>query len=154
MSNLRFSQLAGWTLLLAGLVAGCTYVQSILCTEKPQDFPTLVLSLTSHQYEFNWDRLEANGHPLKNFFPERKYWRVQVFRFSDGVRVGENGTNFYSFEKKETKDTLKNLPFDRLLRVDLDFQNKPKEDDPDPDATTVSLMVLLHDPNSEEKLAQ
>lgn len=138
---------AGCTLFVTGLpLVGCSYLKPMSYAEKVQQFPSIVLSVNSHDYEFNWDTMEINGVPLRKILPQAKFWRLQVFQFSDGTRIGGNDSDFRSFDSEEQrKETLKNLPFDTLLRADIDLKNNPKANDPDEDAKTVSFMILLHD---------
>lgn len=140
---------AGCTLLVTGLpLVGCSNTKPMPYAEKVQQLPSIVLSVYSHShdYDFNWDTMEVNGVPLIKILPQAKFWRLQVFQFSDGTRIGGNGSDYRSFDSEEQRrETLFNLPFDKLLRVDIDLKNTPGADEPDEDAKTVSFMVLLHD---------
>lgn len=138
---------AGCTLLVTGLpLVGCSYLKPMSYAEKVQQYPSIVLSVHSHDYVFSWDTIEINGVPLRKILPQAKFWRLQVFQFSDGIRIGGNGSEFRSFDSEEQrKETLINLPFDKLLRADIDLINKRNANEPDEDAKTVSFMVLLHD---------
>ncbi len=125
---------------------GCSYLKPMSDAEKVQQLPSIALNVHSHNYEFNWETMEVNGVPLRKILPQAKFWRLQVFQFSDGTRIGGNSSDYRSFDSEEQRrETLFNLPFDTLLRVDIDLKNTPGADEPDEDAKTVSFMVLLHD---------
>ncbi|MGH7183681.1 MAG: hypothetical protein ACREJN_17130 [Nitrospiraceae bacterium] len=133
--------LAGLTLLLiCFLSTGCTLTQSKQLSGPDLQLPAVVLSVESHDFLFDMDKTTIGGRPVSEFIPKAKFWRLNVFLFSDGTRIGGNDAEFYLLKDKRS-ETLYNLPWDTLLRADLDFTNNPQGDDT---ATTVSGFFLLH----------
>lgn len=122
------------------LLSGCLFIQpKKLFGPDLRQFPAVVLTVTSHEYEFNWDKLTIGGASAMEFIPKAKFWRLNVFNFSDGVRIGGNDSEFHSFETRS--EVFHDLPWDKLLRADLDLTDDPKGHE---DAKTISFIVLLH----------
>lgn len=135
--------------LLAGIVvfvncflfSGCNLVQTkTLFGPDLRQFPAVVLTVTSHEYTFDWDKTTIGGAPVSEFVPRAKFWRLGVFKFSDGVRIGGTDGDFHAFEVKRS-EVFHDLPWDKLLRADLDLTDDPNGDK---EAKTLSFIVLLH----------
>jgi hypothetical protein len=129
------------------LVSGCDLNSfavrtSTLIGEDHDQFPAIVLNAQdgSHDYVFDWEANTVGGLPLSKFRPKAKYWRLQVFKFSDGLRIGGNSSDWKP--RSETKETFKALDFDKLMRVDLDLADDARGEE---NARTKSFIILLHD---------
>jgi len=135
--------LAGITLLLSCfLFSGCvSYVvrTQTLFGEYRDQFPAIVLSVDAHEYTFDWNEATIGGVSASKFIPDKKFWRLNVFQFSDGKRIGENDYDFQPIAK--TQVTFVKLPWDKLLRADLEFTDDPKSAT---GRTVYSFIVLLH----------
>lgn len=138
---------AGLALLLSCFQL--TSCNSLRGKDVPDGLSAAVLSVDSPQYKFDWDRTTINYTPVSALVPKAKFWRLNVFQFSNGARVGDNDTTFYLLEGKDAKRSrvIYDLPWDRLLRVDLDLTNDLEADDK---ARTLSFIVLLHEAEKEE----
>ncbi len=133
------SLLVGAALFLSCfLLTDCSLIRTL------DGLPAVVLSVDSPQYEFDWDRTTINDTPVSALVPKAKFWRLNVFQFSNGMRIGDNDTKFYLQNGKNAKRSrvIPDLPWDQLLRVDLDLTNDLEADDK---ATTLSFIVLLHE---------
>jgi hypothetical protein len=110
--------------------------------------PAVVLSVDSPQYEFDWDKTTIKDTLVSALVPKTKFWRLNVFKFSDGVRIGSNDTNFYLRDGKDAKRTrvISDLPWNQLLRIDLDLTDDLEADGK---AKTLSFIVLLHEAEKE-----
>ena len=135
--------IGGVTLLL--LSSSCNYAMrtSTLFGEDLQRFPAVVLSTQngSHDYTFDWDKSTVGGLSASVVKPKAKYWRLHVFKFSDGQRIGGNEGKWKDLET-ETAETLVDLPFDKLMRADVDLTDNPETGE---NARTLPFIVLLHD---------
>lgn len=126
--------LAGFALLLSCfLLSGCesklTEVKKMLGDdvlkyvfgEHLDQFPAVVLDAngeTTVNYTFDWKRTTFAGESLIKFIPSQNYWRMNVFKFSDGKPIGKyNG--FKSFT--ESSLTFPGVNAEELLRVDFDL---------------------------------
>jgi hypothetical protein len=137
--------LVGVTLfVISFLFSGCNTGPELNIPNKDligtESLPSIVLAITGHDYEFNWDKATLGGKPMSELVPKRKFWRLNIFKFSDDVRVGGNNGDFHSFEKRS--EEYRNLPWNELLRVDLDLTDNPEDD---PEAKTLSFLVLLNE---------
>jgi hypothetical protein len=139
----------GVTLLIGSffLLSGCdlnnfAVKTTTLIGDDHDQFPAIVLNAQdgSHDYIFDWEQNSIGGLPLSKFRPKSKYWRLQVFKFSDGQRIGGNSSDWKP--RSDTKETFKSLEFDKLMRVDLDLADDERGEK---DALTKSFVILLHD---------
>lgn len=136
---------AGVTLFLnCFLLTGCDLVMQPKTVFGPdlRQFPAVVLSANgSHDYTFDWDKTTIGGISVSKFEPKAKYWRLNVFRFSDGLQIGNNDGKFKPLET-DRSEQFTDLKWDKLMRADLDLTDDPKSDE---NARTLSFIVLLHD---------
>ena len=135
---------AGVTLLLSCfLFSGCANYAirtQTLFGEHRDQFPAIVLSPTDKdEYTFDWNKTTIGGVSVSKFIPSKKFWRLNVFKFSDGQRIGGNDYDFHPIS--ETKVTFINLPLHQLLRADLELCDEPKHCN---DTKGYSFMVLMH----------
>jgi hypothetical protein len=110
--------------------------------EARDKFPAVVLSTQSpgsHDYTFDWDKNTVGGVSLANVQPNKKYWRLNLYKFKTGEVIG-NFKDCKSFADRT--ETFTGLDFDKLVRADLDVANDPNCME---DAETFSLNFLLHD---------
>lgn len=142
---------AGTTLFLSCFVlSGCTswFVSTkTLLGENRDAFPAVVLSAQnhSHDYTFDWDQNTVGGLSLSKVKPDAKYWRMQVYRFSDGERIGNNTNQWKPLDSNNPEDkreTFTKLDFDKLMIVSLDVADSQ---DGLKNVGTYSINVLLHD---------
>lgn len=137
---------AGVTLALCCfLLTGCNYVvrTSSLFGGELDQFPAVVLNTQdgSHNYTFDWKKNTIGGLSVSKYKPKAKYWRLHVFKFKDGQRIGGNENKWKDLET-DTSETFVDLPFDKLMRVDLDLTDDPNSGE---NARTLTFIVLLHD---------
>lgn len=141
--------LAGVALLLSCLLfSGCRFshlfgpiVLKDLFGEHLDQFPAVVLSADrpdTIDYKFDWNTTTIAGASITNFIPSTDYWRLNVFKFSDGKPISSNG---FKSIKSEKSETFKGLPVGKLLRVDLDTADDPKGTK---NRETYSFLVLFH----------
>jgi hypothetical protein len=127
------------------LLSACHYAvrTKTLFGDHRDQFPTIVLTADQKDtinYTFDWETTTVGGVSVAKFVPSSKFWRLNMFRFSNGERIGGNTTDFIS-TKDYPKVELKDLPTERLLRADFDFADD-KEGTKDRD--NYSFMVLFH----------
>ena len=127
------------------LLSGCNYAlrtQTLFGKDYAQ-FPAVVLNAQngSHDYTFDWNKNTIGGLSVSSYKPKAKYWRLHVFNFKDGQRIGGNENKWKDLET-DTAETLVNLPFDKLMRADIDLTDDPNTSE---NARTLSFIVLLHD---------
>jgi hypothetical protein len=137
---------AGSTLLLSCfLFSGCNYAirTKTLFGGEYDQFPAVVLNTQngSHDYTFDWNKNTIGGLSVSKFKPKAKYWRLHVFNFKDGQRIGGNENKWKDLETDATQ-TLLNLPFDKLMRADVDLTDNPNSME---NPRTLTFIVLLHD---------
>jgi len=133
-------------LLSSSLFTGCNYIvrTANLFGGDYNQFPAVVLNTQesgSHNYTFDWNKNTIGGLAVSTYKPKAKYWRLHVFNFKDGQRIGGNENKWKNLET-DPSETLVNLPFDKLMRADLDLTNNT---DTLEDAKTFTFIVLLHD---------
>lgn len=138
--------LVGGTLLVSCfLISGCNYfIQShTLFGEELDKFPSVVLRAQNHSttYVFDWNTSTIGGVSLSKFKPKVKYWRLHLFKFSNGDRIAPDNTD-WKYLESDTNETFNNLTFDILMRADLDLTDNIESGE---NARTYSLNVLLHD---------
>ncbi len=137
---------AGGTLLVSCfLFSGCNYVvrTKTLFGEELDKFPSVVLSAQNHSttYVFDWNETTLGGVSLSEFKPKAKYWRLHLFKFSNGDRIAPYKTDWKLLES-DTKETFEKLTFDTLMLADLDLTDNPVTGE---NARRYSINVLLHD---------
>ena len=143
--------LAGVTVLLSCfLLLGCNYAvrTTTLFGDYRDQFPPVVLSVDKEDkidYTFDWKETTVGGMSVSKFKPSQNFWRLNVFRFSDGVRIGgdDKWIPFGDLDDKNTQRsvTFPGLPVGKLLRFDLDLADDPKSPK---DRETYNFMVLFH----------
>ena len=150
--------LAGVILLLSCfLFSSCNYAvrTTTLFGDKRDMIPTVVLS--AHNAEtaelpLNWRNMTIGGVSAVNFKPSQHFWRLHIFSFSDGEKIGTNKNDnaFYPFDWDKEGDSLviRDLPMHKLLRADLDLADDEKGIK---DRDTLSVMILFHYEEIKEK---
>ena len=139
---------AGGTLLLGCfLFSGCSsfvVLTKDIVGKELDAFPAVVLSTQakgSHNYVFDWNTNTIGGVSLSEFKPKTKYWRLHLFNFQTGVRIAPDKTDWKILEC-DTKETFEKVPFDELLRADLDLTD---DFDTGKNARSYSINFILHD---------
>lgn len=145
--------MAGVTLAVSCfLFSGCNYAvrQKTIFGPDLRQLPAVVLSPQngSHDFVFDWRVATIGGTPMLTWKPDKRYWRLNVFRFKNGMRIGGNKDGWKDFQKDEYTETFSAIVFDRLIRVDLDLTDDPNGSEKD--EPPWSLYVLLHDVSLEE----
>jgi len=134
-------------LLSCFLFSGCTdfvvFTKDII-GKSLDAFPTVVLSTQergSHNYVFDWDKNTIGGVSLSKYKPKAKHWRLHLFNFGTGERIAPKKID-WKFLDSDTKETFEEVPFDKLLRADLDLTD---DIDTGENAKTYSINFILHD---------
>ena len=127
--------LAGASLLLSYfLFSGCAnqIVRTpTLFGEHRDQFPAIVLTVDKnikdeYEYTFDWNKTTIGGVAISKFLPNKKFWRLRVFRYSDGMRIGGTAMNYESIAEVMSV-TLVGLPANKLLRFDLELCDLPSQ---------------------------
>ena len=132
-------------LLSCFLFSGCNYVlrTKTIFGEEYDKFPSVVLRPQNHSttYVFDWNENTVGGIRLADFKPNAKYWRLHLFKYSDGTRLGPANTDWKPLAT-DARETFENLKFDVLMKADLDLTDNYDTGD---GARSYSINVLLHD---------
>lgn len=140
--------LAGASLLLSCfLLSGCAnqFIRTpTLFGEHRDQFPAIVLTVDKnikdeYAYTFN-KKTTIAGVEISKFLPNKKFWRLRVFRYSDGMRIGGTAMDYEPITE-DMSVTLVGLPAHKLLRFDLDFCDLPSQCK---DTDSYSVNALLH----------
>jgi hypothetical protein len=131
-------------LLLIGcrldLVLGHVNTKDVFGEHRDQ-FPTIALSSDNKEqidYTFDWNTTTVGGVEVSKFNPGKKFWRMNIYRYSDGERIGDH-RDYRAIENPA--ETFQNLPVEKYLRIDLDLA----DDQQGTKGTEYySFMVLFH----------
>ena len=135
--------LAGVALLLSCfLFSSCNYAvrTTTLLGEHHDKFPPVVLSVDDPgpvNYLFDWKKTTIAGVMASKFIPSTDFWRMNVFNFSDGMRL--TNYKFKSIEQYPTESFT--LDPEKLLRVDLDLADN---EEGTKNRKSYSFMVMFH----------
>lgn len=141
--------LAGVALLLSCfLLSGCKishilgpYVLQDLFGEHHDQIPTVVLSMDNSgpvDYTFDWSKTTIGGTSVSNFMPSSDFWRMNIYRFSDGNPLTSNK---FKLIKEYPAEEFKSMPSEKLLRIDLDLAD---DEQGIKNRKTYSFTVLFH----------